>query len=146
MFLSRIKANIYRSLNLVPGTVARPNCPQGRRELFYRDAQGRHRPLRDHLKMKLGLQDDIRARIGFLGGTEYFRRMLGIEEKTTFLPRAIRSLVFDENKMAAWKRFAVNKHFDFTWDGDGVKSFYLEIEPKSGTLYMQPGNWARVTS
>jgi hypothetical protein len=146
MILSGIKARVYNYLHLVPGTVARPNCPNGKKALFYRDEKGVHRPLFDHLKMKFGFNDNIRARIGFLGEAKYFRQMLGIDERVAFLPREIRRLVFDENKMAAWKRFAVNRHFDFIWNGEGLKTFCLEIEPKSGTLFMQPGAWARIRS
>jgi hypothetical protein len=146
MILSGIRARIYSCLNLVPGTIARPNCPNGKRALFYRDAQGVHRPLLDHLKMKMTGRDNIRDRIGFLGGTEYFQQMLGIDERTTFLPKALRRLVFDNNKLATWKRIAVEKHWDVVWDSEGVKSYFLAVEPKTGTLFMKPGVMARIAA
>jgi len=139
-----IRSRIYSVFNLVPGTVARPENPNGKRALFYRDNKGQHWPLRDLVKTKLGLK--IEPRISFLGTPGYFRTIvdpIGDSDpelgngKVNHLSREIREMIFRGNQVSCWIRMN-HGMADAIWDAEGIRVFTLSVEPKTGTLFMAP--------
>jgi hypothetical protein len=134
--IGEIKARLYNRLRLVSGTVARPETPNGKRALFYCDKKGNHWPLKDLLKMKLGLKPG--PRIGFLGTPQYFREMMGLDSRVNHLSPEIRQMLFEGHKITTWDRLFINKARDFIWDENGLTAFSLKVETKTGTLFMGP--------